>query len=573
MQVAMPQFRTVVASVLAWSAIGQLGAAPAQVIRRITLPDDQHFAPTGRQLLTVSPDGRDVVYVANGRLYRRETSERHSMPIPGTEIPQGILSPVFSPDGQSIAFWSGADQTLKRIPVHGGAPVTICQTAPPFGVSWATTESILFGAGPNGVMRVPASGGVAETLIAVSSGTLADAPQLLPGGDAVLFTILTPPPTGVIGINPFEHGEVVVQSIRSGERRTVLKPADEAHYASSGYLLYGLAGTVFAAAFDLKGLVVTGEAKPLLDDVRTAGPTQFALSDSGALAFIPGRQGSVQLELIDRSGRRKAPGTLPDSVFALRVSPSGRQVTFDTYDGVVWIADLDHLSLKHALTSGGNNRFPMWSGDGQRIFYTSERDGIERLFSQNINGKSSGELLTQPVRSAESWSPQHEMLSFITFKAGGDYDIWGYSVPDKKVVPLVEIPGSAQHSSRFSPDGRWLAYASNETGRWEVFVQSFPITGTRLQITIDGGGHPLWSPDSKEIFIDRAGRMFSIRVRTEPTFAADPPLPLPISGFIQGEARRQYDMTPDGKQFLMMFPAVSHFDVAANWSLLPKRVR
>ena len=162
-------------------------------------------------------------------------------------------------------------------------------------------------------------------------------------------------------------------------------------------------------------------------------------------------------------------------------------------------------------------------------------------------------------------APWQRGFSFITFKAGGDYDVWRYSVPDKTVTRLVEMPGSAQHSSRFSPDGRWLAYASNETGRFEGFVEPVPATGARVQLTREGGGHPLWSPDGRTLYFDRAGRLFSVRFEPDPAAIPATPVPLPISGFIQGEARRQYDSMPDGRQFLMLFPAAAELETLRGW--------
>src|SRR5262249_7984440 len=146
-----------------------------------------------------------------------------------------------------------------------------------------------------------------------------------------------------------------------------------------------------------------------------------------------------------------------------------------------------------------------------------------------------------------------ESISFITLN-NGDYDVWRYSMTDKKATPLIQLAGSSQHSSRASPDERWLAYVSDETGRFEVYVQPLPTTGAKFQITKEGGEHPVWSPDGHELVYNRGDRLFSIPIKTEPTISAGAPAPLPITGFIQAAGRRQFDITTDGKQFLMLFP-------------------
>jgi eukaryotic-like serine/threonine-protein kinase len=264
---------------------------------------------------------------------------------------------------------------------------------------------------------------------------------------------------------------------------------------------------------------------------------------------------AVRLAFVDREGHQALAGMVPASTFAPRISPDGREVVFDTsQDGILWIAKLPDLSAKRQLTTEGRNRGPLWSGDGKRILYITDYEREEVLFWRNADGTGTAELLTQ-ARAPESWSSRLQVLSFIRLKPApaGDYDVWTYSLSGKQATPLIAIPGSPQHSSSFSPDGRWIAYVSAETGRLEVYVQAFPGPGAKIQITKEGGGHPLWSPDQRELFFDNNARMFVVPIRTQPNFTAGEPMALPITGFIQGPLRRQYDLTPDGKQFLMLF--------------------
>jgi len=263
---------------------------------------------------------------------------------------------------------------------------------------------------------------------------------------------------------------------------------------------------------------------------------------------------AVQLDLVDREGHRTPVGPMPAATFAPRISPDGLEVVFDTQDdGSLWIAKLSDITAKRQLTTEGINRGPMWSGDGKRILYITDDQGAEALFWRPADGTGTTELLTKPARAPESWSPRSPGFSFITLGSAGDYDVWTFSLSDRRRAVFANIPGSPQHSSHYSPDGLWIAYVSSETGRLEVYIRPSVGAGTAVQVTKAGGGHPLWSPDQKELYFDNGGQMYAIAITTEPSFKAEAPVALPITGFIQGPLRRQYDLMPDGKHFLMMF--------------------
>lgn len=284
--------------------------------------------------------------------------------------------------------------------------------------------------------------------------------------------------------------------------------------------------------------------------LRTAVVAATIASVGAITVLLRGQARPVPLALVDHNGHKTPLGSLPAQTFALRVAPDGRRITYDTGDGI-WIAELSNLTSARRLTSVRNDRFPMWMAEGEQIAFTSERDGVQTLYIQRADGTGLAERIA-PARAPESWSRSNRTASFITF--GGGYGIWTYSWKEKRATPLIDLPGSDQHSSQFSPDGKWIAYASNESRQWEVYVQPFPLTGAKIQVTTSGGGHPMWSPDGRELFIDRDRQMFRVPVRTAPTFTVGAPVPLPVSGFLQGEARRQYDLMPDGRQFLMLFP-------------------
>jgi Tol biopolymer transport system component len=561
--------------------LGSVAHALQQKESTITLPADQQFTNTGRQVLASSPDGKYFVYVANTRLYLKSATGAQPTPIAGTDVPEGLTNPVFSPDSKSIVFWSGADQTFKRISIEGGTPVTLAKGGNPIGMSWGPGDQILFGQraqNASGVIRISANGGMPETIVSVRDNEIAHGPQMLPGGDSVLFTLATIPPNPSSSAEIWDKAKIVVQSLRTGERKTLIDDGSDARFVPSGHIVYAAGEKLLAVRFDANRLEVSGKPVVILESVRRAGATataQFSFSDSGSMVYLPAASPDFRLTFVDMKGVETRAGTIPSSTFAPRLSPDGKQVTFDAYDDqtmsyAIYVYDLATKRLRRLNGAGRIQRFSLWSPDGKRIIYISDPGGESSLYWQAADGTGTPERLLETARAPEFWSAANRFLSFITLKTDAntaDYDIWSYSFETKTASPVIVIPKSAQHSSRFSPDGHWIAYISDETGRHEVFVQPFPVTGAKYQITKNGGGHPMWSPDGKQLFFDNNQHMFSVQVQTQPSFSASDPKALPISGFIQspGNNRRQYDMTADGKQFLMMFFMPNQIHAITNW--------
>jgi Tol biopolymer transport system component len=275
---------------------------------------------------------------------------------------------------------------------------------------------------------------------------------------------------------------------------------------------------------------------------------------------------AYQLALVTEQGQKTVLGTLPGSIFAPRISTDGRQVAFElAEDGApagqppnmrLYVANLDALdkrrALQYTLTST-RNIAPMWSPEGDFIVFLAQGNGNDMLFKQRADGYIQPSFVVDG-RAPEGWYKGGQ-LSFITRKGDHDYGIWLMDLMTSKVTRLVDIEGSDQHSSRISPDGKWLAYASNETGRQEVWAEPLPQTGKRFQLTKDGGRHPMWSPDGRKIYFDQDGRMYRLELTINPeSIQPTAPAALPITGFLQGDLRRQFDLMPDGKAFLMLFP-------------------
>jgi Tol biopolymer transport system component len=276
---------------------------------------------------------------------------------------------------------------------------------------------------------------------------------------------------------------------------------------------------------------------------------------------------AFDLVLVDLQGNKKVLGSLPDSVFAPRVSPDGKQVAFELGDPItlpqtapmvqrLYVADLDHLDQRRVLpftAPARQNYAPIWSPDGKRLVYLVAGEKPDALYWRRADGSGEAEHLLD-ARAAEGMY-EGGRLSFITLTGNRDYGIGMLDINTKAVTRLVDYPNSEQHSSRIAPGGRWFAYVSNETGRQEVWVEPLPQTGKRYQLTKTGGRHPEWAPDGRTLYFDQGSQMFRVDVTTgadELKFGE--PAELPIRGFQQGDLRRQYDLMPDGKGFVMLFP-------------------
>ena len=269
----------------------------------IPLPMGERFSNTGRHVVALSPDGGHIVYVANQRLYVRALDQLEAVALRGTEGTGG-RSPFFSPDGQWVGFWQ--DGQLKKVSMTGGAPVPLCVARNPFGASWTADNTILYGQGPDGIWRVSGDGGTPEHVVKVEAEQVAHGPQLLPGGDAVLFTLARN--------GDWETAQIVAQSLETGRRHVILEEGTDARYVPTGHLVYALGNTLLAVPFDVGRLAVTGGPVPLVEGVGRApngltGAAHFAVSGDGALVYAPTdaveRVEPRTLVWVDRRGREE----------------------------------------------------------------------------------------------------------------------------------------------------------------------------------------------------------------------------------------------------------------------------
>ena len=558
----------VVAAAIAGAAVWTWRPAPPErAITRFayTMPKDQRFTRNGRHVLAISPDGSTVAYVANSQLYLKSMADMVARPVPGTS--QDINTPVFSPDGRWVAFCAVPEGKLRKIAVTGGASVTLADIDNPYGAQWIG-DNIYLGQGRKGIARVSANGGKAEIILPVEAGELAQSPQLLPDGDHLVFTVAK----GAAD-DRWDKAQIVVQSLRTKERVVVLEGGSDARYVPTGHLVYALGGTIFGVPFSTKSLRVSGGPVPVLEGISRAasvnsGASFFAFSDNGSMVSIPGGVtgaiAPVSLAMVNRTGEKK-PLPLPSRPYQHpRVSPDGKQVAVEINDGDkdwhIWMYELSGGTSMRRLTFSGRNRAPVWSRDSQRVAYRSDRDGDDSVYWQRADGSGVAERLTTAEKDRldqpEAWSPDGKTLTFVT-GGGGPAFLRMLSLDgDRKPRTLVQSKSYASNST-FSPDGRWFAYEGGDSGSAKIYVQPFPPSGAKYEISEgDGDARPLWSPDGKELFyLQNAGqlRLVAVEVRTQPSVAFGKATPLPIEGIV-ARGQRSYDITPDGKQFLVMIP-------------------
>jgi eukaryotic-like serine/threonine-protein kinase len=557
-----------IAGIAAWNLKPTPSPTP-QFVSRLTItlqPGLQLVGPENGPAVALSPDGTHLAYVARQggtqQLYLRAMDNLEARPIPGTE---GAVNPFFSPDGQWLGFFAG--QRLKKISASGGAALTLASAALQVGGSWGSPGTIAFA--PSSVLslqQVPDAGGTVRPLTHLEkSDTFQRWPEFLPDGKALLFV-------GGSATAP----EVAVQSIQSGERRDLIQGATYPRYSLSGHLVYAQGGTLIAAPFDIQRLQITGAAVPVVEGVAqsaSSGAAQYSISTTGSLVYVPGgvQGGQRKLVWVDRNGAEQpfaAPAHAYDSP---RFSPDGQRIAVAT-DGQIWLYDLSRETLTRFTFEGNVNGRPVWTPDGKRIAFYSNKDGPLNLFWQLADGSGGLEKLatSEFVNVPLSFSPDGQLLAFHEANSTTGNDILVLRFSDRKVQPFLRTSFN-EADPRFSPDGRWIAYMSDESGRYEVYVQPYPGPGGKWQVSRDGGTEPVWNRNGRELFYRSGNKMMAVEITTQPNFALGNPRVLFEGPYVLAtNPISNYDVSPDGRRFLMVKAdeqgqAVSQINVVLNW--------
>ena len=501
---------------------------------------------------------------------------------------RSIRSPVFSPDGKSVAYHDQMSMSVKRIALDGGAPLTICPLQTQLGMSW-DEQGIVFATLAEGISRVSANGGKPEQLIAPKNNEMMAEPHTLPGGETILYSLVEY--TGR-GTPSWDKGLVIAQNLKSGARKTLVQDALDARYLPTGHLAYTVGGVLFAVPFDPRRLEKTGSAVGIVEGVlRGNGVGQYAFSNSGTLAFVPGPVftvggGENVLALVDRRGEVEPLKVAPAAFAFPRASRDGKRIAYQIDDGKeagIWILELGGGTAPRRLTlpGSGGNRFPIWSADGQQVAFQSDREADLGIWWQRADGSGAAERLTKPgpgvTHVPDSWSPDGQTFSFTEQKDKAA-EIWTYSVRDRKATVFAAVPGGILGRSVFSPDGKWVAYQVNAQPNSRVYVRPFPPTATAYVAPADGDTHhPVWSPDGKElIYVAGPSQVGSMSISTQPSVSFGSPVRAPKSGFATSvpASIRTFDILPDGKHFIGVIPAAQvqngthnslQIQVVLNW--------
>jgi eukaryotic-like serine/threonine-protein kinase len=546
------------------------GEAPssASIIRTsIVLPAGQRLTSDAADYpMAVSPDGSRIAYVAEEeagtQLYVRELSELEPKAIAGTF---GARHPFFSPDGHWVGFF--ADGALQRVSVGGGAPLRICNVSgSSMGGSWGPDDTIVFASRGAGLNKVSAAGGVPQPLAGTNSGTW---PEILPDNRTVLFT------TGfVIAAVPLSGGQMRIlarTNDSSSEGPAILGAGYilQARFVSPGYLVYGQSpGIVRAVQFDVASLGLKGSPVSMVDTVEQAsdgGAVYFALSNTGLLLYAPtGKR--HQMVWVDRNGAETPVSSTRAPFRNPSISPNGKLIAVaasdDTRRSDIWIYDAEGGG-KRRLTTENHNLAPLWTADGAHLLFSSNGSIVKMAAS----GSGSKETLfpSDGFRDPCSWSRDGRDLLFEQAEPAGE-SIWRSS---QNASPVLLIRSTFGDCGLLSPNGKWLAYVSNESGRPEVYVDSYPGLTEKIAVSTEGGRRPQWSRDGRELFYRHGDALMAVSVDTGTSFRAAKPRRL-FAGPYRGESQEPaFDVSPDSRRFLMIksddAATLRQINVVLNW--------
>jgi serine/threonine-protein kinase len=560
-------------------AIGRDPAFAPALRLHMNLPASAPLVLERQPALAASPDGRRLVYVAargNGtQLFVRSLDELAATPIPGTE---GGASPAFSPDGERLAF--AADGWLKTIGLPGGRPSTLVETPALHGVTWGTDGRIYYSpSSESGIFSIPAGGGEAlpVTTPDAQQGEVAHRwPHYVAEGRALLFSVQRRDG------DPPDASRIAVLSLRTGEQR-VLAEGTFPIFAPSGHVLYARGGRMIASPFSVDELEVRPREVPVAEGVTVStlsGAAQIAVSPRGPIIFAPGGPQAVARRLlwVTRNGSTRPASDAQRAYFGPRLSPDGRSVALGVEDDKgfdLWLQEVERDALMRLSADTGNERYAVWTPDGQSLLFSSARaEHPPRLVSTPADGSGESQALLDSGRLPVPGdvSPDGSVLAYTggSTTEGTGADIWVLPL-DREGVPEPFLRSDFDEASPgFSPDGRWIAFTSNETGRNEVYVRPFPGPGGKWQVSTEGGDEPRWSPLGDEIFFRSSGKMMVAAVDAGASFEAGKPSILFEDVYDAGAAGfPNYDVVGDPVRFLMIRsdtrPAPTQLNVILGW--------
>jgi Tol biopolymer transport system component len=554
-----------VVAVAAWM-YGRHSTTPEQVMRfSVNLPAGDALGGSWwwYPSVAVTPDGSQIAYVGHhggvSQIYVRAIGDFNARPVPGTE---GADTPFFSPDGQWLGISSGGK--LKKVPLAGGPTVTVAK-AVTTSACWAPDGTIFFGSN-SGLFKVPATGGEPQKITSLDpkkQETDHRFPEILPGGKALLFVVRNAEQPS------FDEADIAALSLATGERKILIKSGTNPHYVSSGHLVFLRAGVLLAVPFDPVRLEIKGAAVPVAEDVLEnprIGAGQYAISGDGSLIYIPGgvTYGEHELVFVDKAGNTRSLTATKRPYEDFTISPDGRFIA-TTVEGPVtdtWVHDIAR-DTETRFTSGVENRDPAWTPDGKHIAYGGYRNGKHRVLWKPIDGGPEESLLASDD-GVYAWFFSRDGRAFLYEEMGANMNVGILPLDDREHPHLLFPKEYNVEWAILSPNGQWIAYNSDESGRAEVYVAPFPSLAPRERISTEGGMHPLWAPDGRELYYRTAAnmedlehralaqhtRVMAVSIETKPTFKAGQPRLL-FEGpyFASGH---DIAVTPDGRGFVLI---------------------
>jgi serine/threonine-protein kinase len=535
------------------SLLGPEQRPPRQVIRFTIDPPASEPPPEG---LSLSADGTQLIWTG-AQLHHRRLDQLEAVAIPGTE---GATAPFFSPDGRWAGFVN-ASANLCKVEIEGGEPIVLADSLLGRRATWATDDFIVFTNADGGVSRISARGGEPTILISPDPGTteLYRSPQLLEGSQALLFDT-TP-------------GSILVRDLSSGET-IELSDGWDPRYVRSGHLVFSRGSAVVAAPLDLRRRQISGPPQQVLTGVTAQrfGQVPIAISENGSMAYVARKPG--RLVWVDHNGIIR-PVSEERALFRWpKLSPDQRRLAVSVFVGgagsEVWLRDLHRNAFTRLSMDGDTNLMSSWTPDGESLTVTSNSDGWFNLYSQSVDG------IGEPVRLTNrevphfggQWSHDGRFLAFAEQHPATQNDVWVLALDEARTLQCVARTAADESGPTFSPNGKWLAYSSDESGRYEIYVTPFPEADRRLQVSTDGGRQALWAPDGRTIYYRNGNRMMAAPITYEPSFEVGQPEVL-FTGSFEGETRNlaTYDISADGKKFLMVEvdPTDSQIVIVTNW--------
>mgnify|MGYP001198104094 CR=1 FL=1 len=554
----------------------EIGTVP---IRRVSISISTplalgKFSPlgVGRTAIALSPDGSLLIYVGEqdgvARLMARPMDSFEDRPIPGTE---GAYAPFFSFDGRSIGFF--ADNALKKVSLEGGQPITLCEARNAFGGAWGPEGTIIFADAEGGkLVRISATGG--ELTAALERDGLAatiwgfSSPEILPDGDTVIATFWESP-------NPDKY-KIALFSLSSGRPRILVEGGMNPRYLPTGHLVYSRSSTLIAAPFDMRKGAITGPEVTLLENVRGEewGTVQYTLASDGTLVYVSGGPAWISKPVwSDRSGAVTPLAVPPRSYKNFSLSPDGQRIAFEISEATqdLYLYEIARGSLTR-FTNRGNNGYPRWTPDGTAVTFARYETDRTEIISKSVESGVEQILVSMEQGDMMSWSPDGKTLMFLQIYPETSLDLYvkaGNQPPSPWfVTPFREM------QANFSRDGRYVAYVSDESGQYEIYVRPSFGGGTKWQVSTAGGEEPIWSKDGRELFYRNGQKWMAVDVTTGLQFKAGSPRML-FEGAYLNVRGVSYDVAADGR-FLVLEenfkqPPTTRLNAIFNWSDEVKR--